>query len=480
MRVDLSEQSERMQSFFNLKHDPFGTVVDAMVFSGAGGRYETAETIRHLLTYSQQDSVLSGSIGSGKRTLAQQVLKMLEDHWRVAWVDASDIETVSDLEKEIIGQLGLGLRLDDENLEMDSLITQAVESRLENEAFLIVIQFAERLPQHAFEWLVSLRQQASDIDNRIRQLWLADADAFDSSLLLDEEWSFHSLAALSDADAEQYLKDRLIASGYVGDLPLSKKDVSRINQISNGFPDALNSAARDFLIGSTFKTTERSQPFPITHVIAGLAALCLVIVAFLYQRGENQADTQLVELDKPLEEMTAVEQRLADAVAKVEAKQQESEENTVEGDSTPVVTEISSTSDSSAAIEETVPPVESETSTVEILDVEAEAPAPSQLAETLSTPVIETLMARGQDTQFTMQLIGVRDRSKLIELVSEFRQPELVDIIETTYEGKPWYVLVYGQFDTRDAAQAAVATLPESLKDTQPWIRTFSSLRNPQ
>lgn len=468
--MDLSEQSERMQSFYNLAHDPFGAIVDAMVFSGAGGRYETAETLRHLLAYSQQDSQLEGPAGSGKRILAQQVIKMLDESWRVAWVDAADLDSPKALEKEIIGQLGLGLKVEDDTATLLKRINAVIAQRYaDEEAFLLVVQRADQARPEVQQLLDALRVQAEDADHRIRQLWLVEnADTLTDES--DADWYRHPLEPFTDADAEQYIRDRMIASGYVDDLPIPFTDIARLNQLSGGIPLQLNDMVRDYLISSTFRTTEKKQAFPLTHVIAGVAALTLVTVAFLYQTGESSGDGQQVnqseagstEADRPL---TSVEQRLADAVAQVEARQNGSESAT---------TEVASADASATSANG---PDSQDSETVSLPQSSDESPATEEPRPTQSADV-PSLLDRGDNAQYTVQLIGVRDQAQLSSLLAEFNNPLDVDIVETTYQGDPWFVLIYGQFDTREEAQSAFEALPDGLFSGDPWIRSFQSLRN--
>lgn len=78
---------------------------------------------------------------------------------------------------------------------------------------------------------------------------------------------------------------------------------------------------------------------------------------------------------------------------------------------------------------------------------------------------------------YTLQLLGVREEKAARDFVA--RYPGLQDIayFKTLYKGKDWYVVVYGDFTSRQAAAAAVARLPDSLRSAQPWSRPLSQIQ---
>ena len=42
--------------------------------------------------------------------------------------------------------------------------------------------------------------------------------------------------------------------------------------------------------------------------------------------------------------------------------------------------------------------------------------------------------------------------------------------------GKDWFVVFYGEFGSREEARAALAKLPASLRQEEPWIRTLGDI----
>ncbi len=46
-----------------------------------------------------------------------------------------------------------------------------------------------------------------------------------------------------------------------------------------------------------------------------------------------------------------------------------------------------------------------------------------------------------------------------------------------SYQGKALYVVTYGNFANRAAAEAAVKQLPAKVQASKPWPRTFASIQ---
>lgn len=80
-------------------------------------------------------------------------------------------------------------------------------------------------------------------------------------------------------------------------------------------------------------------------------------------------------------------------------------------------------------------------------------------------------------TDFTLQLMGVRDMAELTRFVKD---NDLADarIFHTYYLDKDWYVLVLGNYKNHTEALKAIEDLPASLQELKPWIRQLASIQN--
>ncbi len=74
-----------------------------------------------------------------------------------------------------------------------------------------------------------------------------------------------------------------------------------------------------------------------------------------------------------------------------------------------------------------------------------------------------------------MQILGTRSESSAKAFVSknggEYRY------FKKLHQGQALYVVTYGQFSSRAAAQAAIKSLPASVQAGKPWPRSFASIQ---
>lgn len=78
-------------------------------------------------------------------------------------------------------------------------------------------------------------------------------------------------------------------------------------------------------------------------------------------------------------------------------------------------------------------------------------------------------------SQFALQILGTRSEAGAQSFVSkngaEYRY------FKKMHQGQPLYVVTYGKFSSRAAAQAAIKSLPASVQAGKPWPRSFASIQ---
>lgn len=80
------------------------------------------------------------------------------------------------------------------------------------------------------------------------------------------------------------------------------------------------------------------------------------------------------------------------------------------------------------------------------------------------------------NSHFTLQVFGSYELAKVKELQLSLPTKRSMHTFKTERNGKPWYVLTYGQFKTATAAKQTLSAMPASLRHLQPWIRPANQL----
>jgi len=118
-----------------------------------------------------------------------------------------------------------------------------------------------------------------------------------------------------------------------------------------------------------------------------------------------------------------------------------------------------------------------------IVEEHSAAPAPVTELAAASKPEVETdykSMAWLQSTDnnsYTLQLIALSEEVSIRKFVEKHGFSGDLIIFETTRNGKPLFTLLYGAYETRDAALAAAKQLPSSYKSSSAWPRKVESLK---
>jgi DamX protein len=114
------------------------------------------------------------------------------------------------------------------------------------------------------------------------------------------------------------------------------------------------------------------------------------------------------------------------------------------------------------------------------LQVATAKPAPKAVEKPVEKPVVAaagpgTSWYTGQAAgNYVVQIIGTSSEATakgFTQQGSDYRY------FKKTLQGKPLYVVTYGNFASRDAALAAIKNLPEKVQAGKPWARSVGSVQ---
>ncbi|MBB2493786.1 AAA family ATPase [Aquipseudomonas ullengensis] len=103
-------------------------------------------------------------------------------------------------------------------------------------------------------------------------------------------------------------------------------------------------------------------------------------------------------------------------------------------------------------------------------------------AEPAAAPVVASAAPAGGDwygsqpaSNYALQILGTRSESSAKAFVS--KNGGQYRYFKKLHQGQALYVVTYGQFASRAAAQSAIKSLPASVQAGKPWPRSFASIQ---
>lgn len=90
---------------------------------------------------------------------------------------------------------------------------------------------------------------------------------------------------------------------------------------------------------------------------------------------------------------------------------------------------------------------------------------------------MEQKLLKANPRAYTLQVVGVSYATKPAQFIAEYHLSNKASYFHTIRAHKPWYVVVYGEYETRAQALAAVQHLPLGIQHLQPWPRRMSEIQ---
>ena len=513
---------ESFLDHYQFTHDPFAARVPGFKFFPAQ-RKPVLGQLHHLARYSQLLLVVSGPDGSGK-TLLRQALVASTNKQSVLSVVVS-AKGASD-PASILRQVAQGLQV--QRPDLPAVLAQIAQLALTGQDVYILIDDAEDLSDAALTMLMSLA--AGNAEGRAHVFLFAESQLLsrlDHVSAGDERFHVIELQPYSEDETREYLSQRLEGAGQGVEL-LSEEQLEEIQERSGGWPGLINEVARDVLVDGMLAQRAKGARggFAFSLPRKHLLALCVVIVGvmaawFMQDRVADDAEAPVIA-ELPLGEAAPVQVQAETPASGAPAIQFEGANQPLPlplvGEAQPVIREPLAQAAGLGGVEESegvgaavargmtadavsvvpvapvvqaapapapapaaVPVAPAPKPAVPVAKPVAPAVAPSQVArpQAPAAPVKSTTAGGWYATQagsrFTLQILGARQESGAQAFVkahgSEYRY------FKKLHQGQPLYVVTYGSFATRDAAQAALRSLPAKVQAGKPWPRNFAGIQ---
>jgi DamX protein len=339
-------------------------------------------------------------------------------------------------------------------------------------------------------------EMAPDVLSLIKA-WLSWTDA-DKTLLqavlttqtgeLDKQLTTQKvdLPPLDSEDVPAYLKQRLQAVGFLGEFPFSEKDIQRMIKQSKGVPGMLNQLAHQQLLGVK-KITGLRNPlsFSLMKLMrwSGLLILVLILIVLVsYQEAINQ----WVSADR--EDMSEVEipelvsdKEIATVVVGENTSEQTNAELSVRNELADLLAEIPNSSDNALPVSEATSPDSEIITKQERIAIEDISEKTGHAVET--EPMAEVAVYDSdwiiaqKPTDYTFQLMGSWSYQEVTEFIEDNALTGDIARFTSLRDNKPWHVLVYGVYSSKQAALSASNQWPAPLNTLPTWLRRLDSVQ---
>lgn len=499
-----------LKSQFDIDREPFSDSGVIGLFYPGAGRQELLDQLLHLVRYGPPMLLLHGKAGVGKTLLSKQLVRQLDlSIFTAIVVEASVLMD----ERTLMASISEGFSLKIELL-VDSFVAALARYAAEAESYsqtsLVVIDNVQNLSAAAIDVLVQAVQSAQD--KGLRFLLLVDDDDRQQGsviapllLLIEPLGQEFEMANLREVEVEQYIAYRMRTAGLDA-VRFSPQQIKGIVRDSLGNIARINQVARETLVRQVPVEPKKdvNQKFSFWHGSA-IVIISLVIAALSYRSdvilppeddaleamvGEKPVsgppkhvdfvETRVSSPDIGLNKPSIYDQSLVDAEVDVDLNYVDPEVVWVKEERGEVESAVHDKVEDEFVFDDKLKSAEKQANTTVKVSTQQKVQkiekSPAVSASKIYTAREQWLLSL-DSKRFTMQMLGARDERAVQSFISKYPSLERVAYYKTLYKGKDWYVVVHGEFLTRNEARAAVAILPKALINSKPWIRPLAQIQ---
>lgn len=484
---------------------------DAFIYedAGLGGQLGV---LQHLVRFSDALIVVTGERGIGKTTLIRQFLSQHQG-WQTCFVQAHALLSAN----EILQQLGCptlrsGSRKPDA-LPQAPKAQPAADEPSAQPAAVVVVDDAHELPLATLQSLVELAAATDENGQRFRVVLAGEPPIEDLLAKLGRplgqaDTCALEVPALSEEESARYLQHRLAAAGLRGPSPFVAAHVRVLHGVSRGIPARLDAAAHQLLVALNARAKhpdlyERyfARLVALLHraaqprILIASAVAIILLAVLLPSRDRDSTPARpaqqtialpLPQPSEPIAQTGAATPPAAGTDAAQPAGPAPVPVSTTLTVPTSPAAQPAATGTPSAEVRagaSRTPVPEKNTGADTRADSNASDSSAQGTAATITPPHHPTPPVRRESwllaqnaNHYTLQLLGTHNESAILGFISTHQLAGQVAYFRTYHKGKDWYVLLYGIYPSREAALAAVETLPKEARDLNPWARTIASV----
>jgi len=457
---------------FGLQQAPFRITPHTEFFFAGANRGATLEALCYAITHDEGIVKVSGEVGSGKTMLCRMLLEKLPDNVETVYL-ANPTLSRDEILLAIAAELRIPLSEDRSHLLLRALQERLLEIYAAGRQVVVLIDEAHAMPAEALEEIRLLSNLESS-RHKLLQIVLFGQPELDLRLgesamrqLKDRITHHFRLEPLHRRDIAGYLMFRLRAAGYRGPDLFTKGAIQLISKASEGLTRRINILADKALLAAfaegvyqidcrQVRAAVRDAQFkPIAGRVgvrwawaAAATGLC-TLVALAYWAGRHDAGST-VAVPLPISTFP-------------------------DGAALPL--------SSPAAVVSPVPGVPA------TVHRESGSPVAETIGAALSLTLAERIAAsqnwlkRTPDNHYFIQLLvtdagSQREVADFIANNSRTLDLRQLRVYRSSFGGKERLGVIYGDYASREQANAALATLGEISPSSRPYVRPVARLRS--
>ena len=525
--------------YLGLRKQPFesSTLSDDAIFTDAT-LDQLLETTKHHLQFSDLLLIIEGKPGSGKTTLLQRILQSDISNTCLLSIHAETTDTLAQIQQKISLHLkdqGEENHLNDKLKNLQTFDQRPVliiddAHALSDITLQELLHYQKQLEKDQQTQLKILLLANKGIADTLEKI----SDIQHNQLYVQE------MPAYTSKQTQAFIQHKIKIADYTGEPTLNDDDFQSIFKKSNGSPLSVMAQTVTHVEELARKKTKASG-FQLKPAILLIGSVILICIAgflhfYLNQTSLTEAPFEiaavpteqlqtenLTEVEKTISQQTNAmfKDKQNDSIESPEELQSKTgqptetiEEKIIDNPSginpaqtavkTDTIKKAEKADDTEASTDISQPetePVE-EIKTKGIITENPTELTPSTLTEPLATvdeikPVLETIkfdsslqqlnqlgvhnkswIMEQDATYWSLQIAAGRDPATLLYIAKRYRLTDNSAWYETQLTGKPWYVLLYGLYTSRDTANEAKKFLPGDLKSRKPFAKNFNAIQS--
>lgn len=513
--------------YYQFEHDPFLGRGSSFKFFAAKRRPVLVE-LHHLARYSKLMLVVTGPEGSGKTVLRQALVASSKEPVTNIVIAPSATTDAAAMLQHVSAALGL------HGADIAGVLRHIEQMLITGQEVHVIVDNAECLDESALLFLQRIAQGVNDACARV--FVFSDSTICPLLKKVADNADLHHVIALEPFDQQEvceYLEQRLVAAGQPLDI-FTDDQIRAIYAQSQGWPGQVNRVAKNLLMAQMRQSSAVNKSpsiIPFKHIaILVVLSIALMFAWFMQttdseSKSDSLANIDAVNIDPALQPVEVVADSGKTVTLDLPLLDQPMEPVT----RAPLAQALSGEDDEHfLPAEEPVPAVEAVIEPPQVVSaptpisapVPISAPAPKKttvappnevitaskvaavpLAQKSSTaakaqPVVKPAAAakvvpsaaglsgsagdsqwykQQARTRYTLQVLGTRTESVAQAFVKQNRSQ--YHYFRKLHQGQALFVVTFGSFADRASAQAAIASLPEKIRNDKPWPRTFLSIQ---